>query len=95
MKTQRKPVAPTHLTPKDVATLLKVKIDTVLGWIHRGELPAANVAQKTGRRPRWRIAPAELDKFLTRRSAQSPAKPSRPAPPPDDEVEALASRYSF
>jgi excisionase family DNA binding protein len=66
------------LRPRDVADRLRVKVDVVLGWIHSGELTAVNVAQRRGRRPRWRIDPAAFEQFLLRRSAPKPAPPSRP-----------------
>jgi excisionase family DNA binding protein len=57
-----------------VAAKLVVKPDTVLDWIHRGELRAINVARKTGGRPRWRIEAEALDQFLAARTA-SPNRP--------------------
>ena len=62
----------TYYTPKAAAGTLGVDIETVLGWIHSGELKASNVAQSpAGKRPRWRIAEAELGRFILRR--QHPA----------------------
>ncbi len=43
--------------------MLGVDNDKVLTWIRSGELVAINVAQKAGRRPRWRIDPADFEKF--------------------------------
>jgi excisionase family DNA binding protein len=66
------------LTVADVATHARVKADTVLAWIHAGDLRAVNVASPGCKRPRWRIEPAELDKFLAAREAvPPPAKKKR------------------
>jgi excisionase family DNA binding protein len=64
-----------YMRVRGIAALLDVKEDVVLGWIKRGELPAHDVSTNRGRRPRWRIASADLDLFLESRSA-SPARPS-------------------
>ncbi len=60
------------LTAAEVATILRVKIDAVLGWIASGELPATNVGRGE-LRPRWRIAQSSLDAFLDRRASRPPA----------------------
>ncbi len=65
---------PSYLRPRDVATLLNVKVDAVLAWIHRGELQAVDVSQKRSLRPRWRISREGLDQFLATRVA-APARP--------------------
>jgi excisionase family DNA binding protein len=63
-------------TPRDVADQLGLtKTDTVLTWIHTGELPAVNVSAGAGR-PTWRIDPADLERFLAGRRA-APAKKTR------------------
>jgi hypothetical protein len=49
----------------------------VLGWIKRGELRAINVADKQGKRPRWRISPEELQDFLRSRTS-SPTIKAKP-----------------
>lgn len=45
------------LSPKQVAALRKVSLDTVEREIHRGNLPAVKVAG------RWQIEPADADKW--------------------------------
>jgi len=61
-----------YLTPPAVAELLGVNESKVLGWIRSGELPAVDVGPRGGRRPRWRVAKADLELFLTRRAANPP-----------------------
>ena len=66
-----------YLTPPRVAELLGVNETKVLAWIRAGELGAVNVALRKGRRPRWRVAQADLEAFLARRSATPPAQVTR------------------
>jgi hypothetical protein len=62
-----------YLTASQVAERLVVDIHAILGWISRGELRAVNVASDpNGRRPRWRIDPADLAVFEARRAAVPP-----------------------
>jgi len=70
------------LTPPQVAKRLGVKPDKVLYWIHRGELPAVNVATKEGGRPKFAVPPAALETFKTRRSTQPPVRVKRARPEP-------------
>jgi len=61
------------LSVPEVAAKLRVKADVVRDWIRRGELIGVNVASRAGRRPRWRVASVELDRFLrARQSAPLP-----------------------
>lgn len=63
------PVAsPAMLSVADVSTRLALSVPAVLGLIASGRLAAANVSGGT-RRPRWRIDPAELDRFLAARQS--------------------------
>jgi hypothetical protein len=59
-----------NLTPPDVARLVRVAPETVIGWIRSGFLVASNVA--TGARPSYRIKPADLDSFLDSRRVEIP-----------------------
>lgn len=68
------------LTPPEVAKLLGVKPDKVLYWIHRGELPAVNVAKQEGGRPQFAVTPADLEAFKMRRSTRQPVKVKRARP---------------
>ena len=58
------------LTPKEIASLLEVKLDTVLAWIHRGELPAINVAKRPSTRPRYRVRATDFEAFQEKRAAK-------------------------
>lgn len=58
------------------AERLKVNADLVRSWIGSGELPAANIAKPGGRKPRWRIAEADLAAFLERRGNRKPESPA-------------------
>ncbi len=60
------------LTPPEIAKLLRVSPDTVLGWIRRAELRAVNVGSGM-KRPRYRVSRASLDEFLRLREVQPPA----------------------
>ena len=63
-----------YLTPPQVADLLAVNPNKVLGFIRSGELRATNVAANLIGRPLWRISPADLAVFEQRRAAVAPAK---------------------
>jgi hypothetical protein len=54
-------------------------LETVIGWIRSGELPAANVARRGATRPRFRIDPTDLAAFLAARRPDAPlaVKPTR------------------
>ncbi len=66
-----------YLSTSQVADQLQVNAGKVIYWISSGQLRAVNVAASAGGRPRWRIAAAELEAFLLRRSG-SPAAVPRP-----------------
>jgi excisionase family DNA binding protein len=63
------------LTSREVARLLRVSADKVLGWIHRGDLRAVNVSNRV--RPQYRVSAADLDAFLKEREVQPPPKRSQ------------------
>ena len=57
-----------YYTPREAAEVLGTDDEQVLSWIHGGELAASNVARDPkGKRPRWRIAEADLGRFLLAR----------------------------
>lgn len=58
--------AETYLTTRQAATKLKVSVDHVVALIHSGSLCGIDVS--TGRKPRWRIASADLDAFIAART---------------------------
>ena len=61
-----------YLTPPEIAKLLRVSREKVVGWIRRGELLAVDVG--SGTRSRYRVSRGNLDLFLERRSVR-PAAP--------------------
>ncbi len=69
------------LTVTQVSEILKVKADTVRGWIAAGRLKASNTGNGS-QRPRYRIAQADLDTFLgsrTRKTAKPVKRRKRPS----------------
>jgi excisionase family DNA binding protein len=60
----------------DIAKHFGAANDTVLTWIHNGELAAINVARSTATRPRYRVTEEALEAFKRRRAAvtAAPAK---------------------
>jgi hypothetical protein len=54
------------LTPPQIAKLLGVGVDKVAAFIERGELIAVNTSLAS--KPRWKIEPESLRRFLTSRS---------------------------
>jgi excisionase family DNA binding protein len=65
------------LTRREVAKLLRVSPDKVMGWIRSGELPAINTASVRCGKPRYVILPHHLAEFERRRQAASPPGPQR------------------
>lgn len=65
------------LTPPEVAKLLRVSPETVLGWIRSGELRAFNVASRSSMRPSYRVDPDALEQFKKLRQVISPPPSSR------------------
>lgn len=65
------------LTPPEVARLLRVRREKVLYWVRRGELPASDLSERRGGRPRFRIARDDLDAFLERRQVPVKSKTTR------------------
>ena len=60
------------LSPPQVGRILKTGSDKVLQFIATGELKASNVSLSG--RPRWKINPADFQRFLDARSNQAKAK---------------------
>ena len=65
------------VSPKQVAERYGCKSDTVLTWIHSGELRAIDVSSRKSTRPRFRIDPDDLAAFENRRSVQARPKIQR------------------
>jgi hypothetical protein len=76
-------------TPPQVAKLLGVGVGKITAFIDRGELTAVNTSLQE--RPRWKIEPAALRRFLDSRSnvatkATAPKQAKRtPLPKPSRE----------
>ncbi len=70
-----------HLTPPEVAKLLRVHPSKIIGWIRRGELNARDLVDQPGRRPRYRIERKALEDFLRRREVK-PRPRKQPARKP-------------
>lgn len=70
------------MSPPQVAKLLGVGADKVVGFIQRGELQAVNLSMAD--RPRWKIEPAALRRFIESRSnhPKPTPKPKRRSPLP-------------
>jgi len=61
------------------AEVLAVDVEQILRWIHSGDLPAYDVSKQGSKRPTWRIAEADLARFLMgRRSPASQVQPTAP-----------------
>lgn len=73
---KEKQVERTHHSVQTIAIAIDVSDETVLRWIHSGDLKAFNISKRSTR-PRWRIAQSDLDTFLETRSNQT-----NPDPPP-------------
>jgi transposase len=65
------------LSPPQIARRLRVKPSKVIRWIRTGELTAIDVSEKRGGRPRWHVAPEDLQRFLESRSSRRPARATR------------------
>jgi excisionase family DNA binding protein len=58
---------------KNLCERYGVTENTVLQWIHSGELKAVNVGRApTGKKPRWRITKEALEAFELRRTPTPP-----------------------
>jgi hypothetical protein len=65
-------------TVKALAAHLGVASAKIIAWIHSGELAARNIATTTTKRPIYRIARADFDKFWNSRAAvPAPIAPAR------------------
>ena len=65
-------------TVRDICNRYNVHENTVLGWIHNGELKAINVGRAPGKKkPRWRITDKALAAFEALRTPTPPAPRTR------------------
>lgn len=65
------------LTPAEIASTVGVDIAKVHAWLKSGELVGCDLAERRGKRPRFKIHPDEFEAFLRRRQVQ-PAAPRLP-----------------
>ncbi len=57
-----------YFTVQEACELLNVDDETILAWIHSGELTAVNISKlKNGKRPTWRIPKTALRNLLKSR----------------------------
>lgn len=59
-----------HYVVKEIAELLAMTEEQVLGYIHDGDLPAVNIARQGATRKLWRAPETALAKFLLSRTTQ-------------------------
>jgi hypothetical protein len=65
------------LSPPEIASQLGVDVAKVLKFLKTGELVGYDLSERKGKRPRYKINPADLEAFLRRRQVQPPT----PRPP--------------
>lgn len=62
-----------YYTIQQAAEILGFDTETILAWVHSGELVAHNLCKaRNGKRPTWRIAEADLGRFLISRRNANP-----------------------
>ena len=70
-----------YYTIQQAAEVLGCDDETILSWIHSGELAAANIAKSTqAKRPTWRLAESELGRFLMSRRNPAANQVTTPKP---------------
>jgi hypothetical protein len=70
------------LTLREAAKIAGVSYETMIAWANWKEIEAIDVARKKGGKPRWRIAPSELQRFLKSRARfryEPPPRRRRPS----------------
>lgn len=72
---------PHLLSPRDIAARWGCKVDKVLAEIHAARLPALNIGRGVIK-ARYRIDPADLERYESNRRVQPPAKRGRPRKQP-------------
>lgn len=75
-------------TPPQVARRLAIKAERVRAMIRSGELRAVDLASHGCRRPRFRVAEADLQLFLEKRAVKPPSpRPKRRRRDRDDTIQ--------
>lgn len=64
------------ITPPTLAARLGVSKAQVIGWIKDGSLRAIDTSKRR-RRPRWKLLPEDVQRFLNHRASQPP-EPRQP-----------------
>jgi len=77
------PPAPRWLCAREIAQQLAVKPERVIAWIRSGQLRGVNLGDGL-KKPRFRIAPADLEAFLIARTVQPPVPPVRRRRQPEE-----------
>lgn len=84
---------PRAFTPRSLARFLAVSADKVMGWIRRGDLVAVDVGGTPGK-PRFRILPQDLERFLqSKRAAAQPAANKSRRGPKSQKPDGWVERY--
>lgn len=68
---------PRWLTPPAIAAQLGMDVHRVLAAIRRGDLQAVDLREPGSSRPRYRVSPEALDKYLAARMVQAPPARAR------------------
>lgn len=72
-----------YYTIQQAAEILGFDTETILAWVHSGELVAHNLCKsRLGKRPTWRIAEADLGRFLIARRNATPEPVAKTAKRP-------------
>lgn len=75
------------MTPKELAARWRCSVQHVLTLIGNGQLPGFNVAiNPHGKKPRWRIAEADVVDFERRRAGAKPQAPQKRRRPDSRDV---------
>lgn len=64
------------LSPGQIAEQLGCKVERIIRWIRSGQLRGVNLGDGL-KRPRFKVAPCDLESFLISRAVQPPVKAPR------------------
>lgn len=74
------------LTLREAAKIAGVSYETMIAWANWKDIQAVDVAKKQGGRPRWRISPTEVHRFLRSRARSRSDRPQRRSRSPKSEA---------